>query len=111
MCLTTGREALAIAAAACGDGASKMAAATGFAHRMRLVAALHSQTGVGLRACAASRESFSQPNWNLGSLIASVTRITPNKALIRLLQRQVHDAGPADPCQAGLTLIFEGVRR
>src|SRR5450759_3767630 len=47
-----------------GETASKIAAAMGLAHRTQFASALHSHTGVGLKACAASRGSFSQANWN-----------------------------------------------
>jgi hypothetical protein len=39
---------------------------------MRLASALHSHAGNGLRACAASRASFRQANWNPVAFIAYV---------------------------------------
>ena len=54
-----------------GEAASKIAAAIGLAHRTRVASVLHSHTGDGLRAWAASRGSVRQVNWNSVPLIGS----------------------------------------
>ncbi len=72
-----------IAAAPAGVTASKIAAALGLAQRMAFASVLHSHTGDGLRACAASRGSVRQVNWNSAPLITFVTWITTNESLRR----------------------------
>ena len=68
--------------------------------------ALHSHAGVGLRACAASRGSFRQANWNSVPFIAmSHARITANESLIRRLCRRVHEAAACQHRQAAITLM------
>ena len=91
-----------------GDAASKISAPTGLAQSMRGASALHSHAGAGLRACAASRGSLRQANWNSVPFIAvSHARITANETLIRRLSRRVHEAGGERHSQPPITLMCE----
>jgi len=88
------------------SAASKIAAPTGLAHKICGTSARHSQAGVGLSACTASRGSFRQANWNSVPFIALLhARITANETLIRPVFSGVHEAAGKPHIQPQITLM------
>ena len=98
------------AASAAGEARRRSRRRSDWPRGCGVASALHSQTGGGLMAWAASRASLSQAIWySVPVMLASLARNTANKTLIRLAAGGVHDAGDeqcpsADNVNAGSIL-------